>query len=155
MKKILFSITFSFCAFVTYAQLPVKPDYNIKLDSTYTHPDFDPVWKTAILNQVIAIRDFKGQPLMLICLPANGSHSPTPGTYNFMYGKKKVVKKGTQIAKIQYEPNLLSIDGGGVLTITENESIFKFVADNITLIDTKTKKEHKVSFNFSLFIEKQ
>ena len=111
-------------------------------------------WKAAIFNQVIAIRDSKEVPLLLIMLPANFERSPEPGTYQIEEGTKRRIKKGSQIAKIDYKQAYQSTDGGGTLTITEKDGIYYFIADNISVLNSKDKTLHKISFNTGMFIEK-
>jgi hypothetical protein len=129
-------------------------DY-IKVDSNITHTNYSMYWKTALFNQVVAVFDSKNQPLMLLMLPANGSHSPVTGTYNFVEGKRRAVKKGSQTAKLEYEPGYNSTDDAGTLTITENDGIYWFTAENISIIKNKTGETHKISFRMGMFIEKK
>lgn len=152
MRKLLFILGVIFSASAAFSQ-QASSDY-IKLDSTVTYTNYNMVWKTAILNQVVAFTDTRHQPVMLICLPANGAHSPVPGTYTIDDGNKRTVKKGSQTAKLQYEPGYVSVADGGTLTITENDGIFWFSADNVSVINTKTKETHKLSFKSGMFIEK-
>ncbi|MDB5196135.1 MAG: hypothetical protein JWP88_505 [Flaviaesturariibacter sp.] len=131
----------------------VATDY-IKLENNTTHRNYQMIWKTAILNQVVAVLDNKNQPLMLLMLPANGGHSPVPGTYTVVDGSKRAVKKGSQTVKLEYEPGYVSAEGGGTITITENDGIFWFTAENVTIVNSKTKETHQISFKMGMFIEK-
>jgi hypothetical protein len=115
--------------------------------------DYSPEWKTAILNSVVAIRDNKGQPLMLIITPAQFTGLPKPGIYNIVEGSKRKNKKNSGEIKIQAEPNWTSVDNGGTVTISEgNDSIFTFKGENIKVIDNKTKEEKTISFSVIFLI---
>jgi hypothetical protein len=151
MKQLIVIAGILFSSFAVKAQ---ATDY-IKVDSNTVHTNYSMVWKTAIFNQVVAVFDHKNQPLMLIMLPANGSHSPVPGTYTIAEGKKRTVKKGSQTAKLEYEPGYISAENGGTLTITENDGIFSFTAENVTIINEKTKETRTISFKMGMFIEKK
>lgn len=98
----------------------------IRFDSATTHTNYSMVWKTALLNQVVAVFDGRNQPLMLLMLPANGSKSPVPGVYNFVEGKKRTVKKGSQTAKLEYEPGYISADGMPRLPLQKTMAFFGF-----------------------------
>jgi hypothetical protein len=151
MKKLLLSLLLSLTLGSAFAQ----NDF-IRLDEATTHSNFMAVFRTAMMNQVIACTDTKGQPLMLIMLPANGSQAPAPGTYPITDGSKRAVKKGSGVAKLEFAPgNYVSADNAGTLTITENDSIFTFTAENVSITNSKTKETHKLSFKVALFIEKK
>jgi hypothetical protein len=152
MKQLILALGIVLSTLAVKAQ-PAS-DY-IKVDSNVIHTNYAMYWKTALFNQVVAVFDSKNQPLMLLMLPANGSHSPVPGTYNFVEGKKRAVKKGSQTAKLEYEPGYNSTDDAGTLTITENDGIFWFTAENISIIKNKTGETHKISFKMGMFIEKK
>jgi hypothetical protein len=152
MKKILF---LQLCFFLAVSAFSQQTEEYIRLDSGTSQKNYMPYWKTAVFNQVVAIFDSKNNPLMLIMLPANGSHSPLPGTYPIMDGKKRAVKKGSQIAKLEYEPGYISADNAGMLTIEEKNELFWFTIDNATIINPKTSETHKLSIRFSMFIEKK
>jgi hypothetical protein len=128
-------------------------NYFILFDNNTRYTNFSPVFKTALFNQVVAVWN-NNQPLMLIMLPANGSHTPEPGTYNIAEGSKRTVKKGSQVAKLEFEPGYVSAEGG-TLTITEHDSIFKFIAENVTIVNSKTNESKKLTFTISMFIEKK
>jgi hypothetical protein len=130
------------------------PNHFIRLDNGVSHANFLMYWKTALLNQVVAVLDNRNQPVMLLMLPANGGHSPVPGTYPIVEGSKRAVKKGSQVAKLEYEPGFESADEAGTLTITENDGIYWFSAENITIVNKKTKETRKVSFKMGMFIQK-
>ncbi|MDB5252605.1 MAG: hypothetical protein JWP27_1774 [Flaviaesturariibacter sp.] len=132
---------------------PATTDF-IRLDNGTAHSNYQMFWKTALLNQVVAVLDNRNQPLMLIMLPANGGHSPVPGTYPIAEGSKRAVKKGSQVAKLEYEPGFESVEGGGTLTITENDGIYWFSAENVSIINKKTNETRKVSFKMGMFIQK-
>lgn len=153
MKKLIVSLAIIFMANLAMAQTPAS-DF-IRFDSATTHTNYSMVWKTALLNQVVAVFDGRNQPLMLLMLPANGSKSPVPGVYNFVEGKKRTVKKGSQTAKLEYEPGYISADGNATLTITENDGIFWFSAENVPIIQEKSGESHKISFKMGMFIEKK
>jgi hypothetical protein len=130
-----------------------KNDYFILFDNTTRYTNFLPQWKTALFNQVVAVFN-NNQPLMLIMLPANGGHSPEPGVYNIAEGSKRAVKKGSKLAKLEFEPGYVSAEGG-TLTITEHDGIFSFAAENVTIVNSKTKESKQLSFTISMFIEKK
>jgi hypothetical protein len=130
-----------------------KNDYFILFDNTTRYTSFLPEWKTALFNQVVAVFN-NNQPLMLIMLPANGGHSPEPGVYNIAEGSKRAVKKGSGLAKLEFEPGYVSAEGG-TLTITEHDGIFSFAAKDVTIINSKTKESKKLTFTISMFIEKK
>jgi len=155
MKRLSVFIAIILFTQTAFGQANPNPEYFIKMDSTYSPSSFSPEWKTAFFNQVVAIRDHNGQPLMLIMLPANGGHSPVPGTYPIMEGKKRTVKKGSQIAKLEFEPGYISTDDAGTLTITENEGVYFFKAENVSIVNSKTNEKHTINFKFGLFIEKK
>ncbi|HEX2627619.1 MAG TPA: hypothetical protein VHM26_01360 [Chitinophagaceae bacterium] len=151
MKKILIALTVFFSTTAVFGQ---TADF-IRFDTSKVHTNYSMTWKTALFGQAVAVLDNRNQPLMLLLLPSNGSHSPVPGTYAIMEGGKRSVKKGSQIAKIEYEPGYESIDSAGTLTITENDGIYTFSAENISIIHGKTKEAHKLTFKMAMFIQKQ
>lgn len=115
--------------------------------------NFDPVWKTAVFNSVVAVRENNGQPLMLLITPAQFTGLPVAGKYNIVEGSKRKNKKNSGEIKIQAEPNWTSVDNSGVVTITEGvDSIFTFKGDNIKLINKKTKAEVIISFSIEFLI---
>lgn len=147
MKTIILASAFFLMAITAKSQ----SDF-IKIgDKTVT--SYFPEWKTAVFNSVVAIRDNKGQPLMLIVTPAQSTGLPKVGSYNVVEGSKRKNKKGSGEIKIQVEPNLVSTDSAGVVTITEgNDSIFTFKGENIKVIDKKTKEEKTISFSVVFLI---
>jgi len=151
MKRVFVVLTMILTSVAVYAQ---AADF-IRFDSSKVFTDYSITWKTALFNQSIIIHDNKGQPLLLLCLPANGSHSPVAGVYTIMKGGKRAVKKRSQIAKIEYEPGYRSIASAGSLIISENKGIYTFSAENISIIHGKTKEAHKLTFKMAMFIQKQ
>ena len=151
MKKMFFASILVSISFIGFSQ---ESDY-IKLDNGVAHKNYMMYWKTAVSNQAVAIFDQQNKPLMLIMLPANGGHSPVAGTYQIADGSKRSVKKGSQTAKIEYEPGFISEEGGGTLVIEEKNELVWFSAENISIINPKTKETHKLSIKMSMFIEKK
>lgn len=156
MKKIVLLLSVTLFCTIAFCQ-PAMPENYIKLDADIKSSSFEVVWKTAIFNQALVMFDLKtGKPLMMISLPANGSHSPVAGTYPIMEAKKRNIKKGTQIAKVEYEPGFNSIDSAGTLTISATaDGLFTFQFADVAILNSKTNESHKLSFKTVLFIEEK
>ncbi len=164
MKKLLITLCIGLFSATAFSQVITDTaaflkqsgtkDY-IMLDGKIVTNSFGANFIIAFPNQKIILTDNKSQPIMLLSLPVNGSHTPAFGTYSVMSGKKLGIKKGAQIAKVDMKPNFISIDEGGTLTIFEYNELHWFFADNISIINIDTQEAHKLSFRIGMFLEKK
>ncbi len=164
MKKIILTLGIAISAGTAFSQIITDtaafikqsgPSDYIMLDGKVVTNSFGANFIIAFPNQKIILTDNNHQPIMLLSLPVNGSHTPAFGTYNVMSGKKLGNKKGSQVAKIDMKPNYISTDEGGKVTIFEFNELHWFFADNISIINTDTQEAHKLSFKIGMFLEKK
>jgi hypothetical protein len=164
MKKLLLTLMIGLFTVTAFSQAITDtaafmkqsgPKDYIMLDSKLLNDSFGADFSVTFVNQKIILTDNRSQPIMLLSLPVNSSHSPVFGTYKIMSGKKLGIKKGSQIAKVDVKPNYISADDGGSLIIFEYNELHWFFADNISIINTDTQQAHKLSFKIGMFLEKK
>lgn len=164
MKKLLLTLGIALFTVTVFSQTITDtaafiqqsgPKDYIMLDGKLINDSFGADFSVTFVNQKIILTDNRNQPIMLLSLPVNGSHSPAFGTYKIMSGKKLGIKRGTQVAKVDMKPNYITTDDGGSLVIFEFNELHWFFADNISIINTDTQEAHKLSFKIGMFLEKR
>jgi hypothetical protein len=112
-------------------------------------------WKVGFFNQALLTHDGRGNTFIQMSFAPNATDAPIPGTYKLADGSKAKVKKGEQIARMNFGLKYISTDESGTVEVSYKNELFTFDLNDVTLVDKKTQEKHRISAHIVMFIAKR
>ena len=147
-----FSITLLCLVFITAVSTAQTKD-SIVIDGKNVG-GFLAEWRVGFLNQALLTHS-GGKTFIQMSFAPNATDAPLPGVYKLADGSKARVKKGEQIARMNFGLNFISTDESGTVEVSYKNELFTFDLNNVTLVDKKTKEPHTISAHIVMFIAKK